>query len=59
MTYNREDVKGKIRDYRDAYPRFNHEYWTTELAAIEGDEGIAIDNIYAQLKRIEPILKVK
>lgn len=54
--YNKEDVKGKIRDLRDAYPRFNHIYWTELLNSIPEDDE-QLDAIYTQLIGIEPSLK--
>jgi len=54
--YNKEDVKGKIRDLRDAYPRFNHQYWTELIASISEDDE-QLDIIYQHLINIEPTLK--
>lgn len=54
--YNKEDVKGKIRDLRDVYSRFNHEYWSSLLEDIP-EEDERLDIIYNHLINIEPMLK--
>ena len=54
--YNKEDVRGKIRDLRDVYSRFNHTYWSGLLEDTP-EEDERLDIIYNHLINIEPMLK--